>query len=172
MKEDLRGHLGQDRIIMAIIDETDLTSAENDHLANCPECAGAKQALALQLFRLSEATKRYTPDQQRKVVLPTEEAETGKGWISRWNMGLVTAAACLVLIIAISLPNLFTGGSLPYGNVNLAAETAADAKLMAEIDSLVESSLPASLQKVVPDPGAGMDADEDVLDLMVPVGAG
>jgi hypothetical protein len=168
MKEDLRGHLGGERIVIAVIDENDLTPAEKHHVKTCPICSGAKQTLATQLLRLSEATKRYTPDQQRKVILPAEKEAIGKGWISRWNMGLVAAAACLVLIIAISLPHLFTGGSLPYGNVNLVAETAADAKLMAEVKDLEESALPGSLQNVAPDPGAGIDSDEDTLDLMAP----
>lgn len=167
MREDQNGHLGEDLIARAVIDEADLAPTERDHLENCPLCADSKQRLVRQLQGFSDAARRYTPYQQHKVILPAFEARTGTEWPGRWYLGFAGAAASLALILALLWPHLFTRGALPGTNVEIAREMAADAKLIADIQDLEEDSLPSSFREIAPNPGP-ID-DEDFLDFVVPV---
>jgi hypothetical protein len=172
MKEDVNGHLKQDRITRAVIDEAGLASAERDHLEHCPVCAAEKQRLAAQLRGLSVSAEKFTPAPRLKIALPASEPATGMGWIGRWYTTPAAVAVCLALFIALFWPHLFTRDVRPYGNVNLMVETAADAKLLAEVHDLEASDLPVSLAEIAPDPGVALDTDEDFLDFMTSADAG
>ena len=102
--------------------------------------------------------------------MPATEVFRGSIWKGRWYAGLAAAIACLVLIITLTLPNLFTGNLQPYGKLNLADEMAADEMLIAATEDIEENSLPASLQEIVPDTGS-MDDNDDFLDFAAPVDA-
>jgi hypothetical protein len=113
---------------------------------------------------------RFTPDSRRRFTLPATEVFRGSGWNNRWYAGLAAAVACLVFVITLTLPHLFTGNLHPYGKLNLAAEMAADEILIATTDVIVENGLPASLQEIVPDTGS-TDDNDDFLDFVAPVDA-
>ena len=167
MKGDRNSHLDEQRIIISLIDENDLNPSEREHLKACPLCSASRDRLTTQLHGLSREVTRWTPSSRRKVVLPASETERGRGWIGRWYVGLAAATACLALIVALSWPHLFTGSLRPFGEVTITAETAADAKLLAEASDLEDNSLPASFQDIVPDIGSP-DDDGDFEEFMVP----
>jgi hypothetical protein len=85
-------------------------------------------------------------------------------------VGLAAAAACLVLIITLTVPHLFTGNLQPYGKLNLAAEMEADEMFIATTEDIEENCLPASLQEIVPDTDS-TDDNDDFLDFVAPVEA-
>ena len=170
MNNNRSAHLDVQRIIASLVDENDLAAQEREHLKVCPICSASRRHLAAQLHGLSEEAIRWTPSPRRKVALPEAGVLRGSGWKGRWYAGLATAAACLVLIITLTLPHLFTGNLQPYGKLNLAAEMAADEMLIAATKDIEENCLPASLQEIVPDTGSTDDYD-DFLDLVAPVDA-
>jgi hypothetical protein len=167
MREDQNGHLGEDLIARAIIDEADLTPTERDHLKQCPACTDMVRRFTEQLDGLSRKAIQYTPDQPRKVALPAFEARTGTEWPGRWYLGFAGAAASLALILALLWPHLFTRGALPGTNVEFVREMAADTKLIADIQDLEEDGLPASFREIVPDHSTTVD--DDFLDFVIPV---
>ena len=170
MKNNPSAHLDVQRIIVSLVDESDLAAQEREHLKVCPICSSSRNHLAVQLHGLSEEAIRWTPEPRRRVTLPAIEVLRGSGWKGRWYAGLATAAACLVLIITLTLPHLFTGNLQPYGKLNLVAEMAADEMLIAATKDIEENCLPASLQEIVPDTGS-TDDNDDFLDFVAPVDA-
>ena len=170
MKNNPSAHLDIQRIIASLVDESDLAAQEREHLKVCPICSSSRNHLAVQLHGLSEEAIRWTPEPRRRVTLPAIEVFRGSGWKGRWYAGLATAAACLVLVITLTLPHLFTGNKQPYGELNLAAEMAADEMLIATTEDIEENCLPASLQEIVPDTGS-TDDNDDFLDFVAPVDA-
>lgn len=170
MNNNRSTHLDVQRIIASLIDENDLAQEEREHLKVCPICSASCRHLAAKLGCLSEEAMRFTPAPRRRVTLPSIEVLPGRGWKGRWYAELAAAAACLVFIITLSLPHLFTHNLLPYGKLNLAAETAADEMLITTTKEIEENCLPVSLQEIVPDTGPADDND-DVLDFAAPVDA-
>jgi hypothetical protein len=168
MNNNQSAHLDIQRIIASLVDENDLAAQEREHLKVCPVCSASRHHLAAQLDCLSEEAMRFTPDPRRRFTLP--EAEVRSGWKGRWYAGLATAAACLVLIITLTLPHLFTGNLQPYGKLNLAAEMEADEMFLATTEDIEENCLPVSLQEIVPDTGP-TDDNDDFLDFVAPVDA-
>lgn len=170
MNNNRSAHLDEQRIIASLVDENDLAAQEREHLKGCPICSASRHHLAAQLGCLSEDAIRWTPAPRRRFALPDAEVLRGRSWAGRWYAGLATAAACLMLLITLILPHLFTGNLQPYGKLNLAAEMAADEMLIAATKDIEENGLPASLQEIVPDTGSTDDID-DFLDFVAPVDA-
>jgi hypothetical protein len=170
MKNNPSAHLDVQRIIASLVDESDLGAQEREHLKVCPICSASRNHLALQLHGLSEEAIRWMPEPRRRFTLPAIEVFRGSGWKGRWYAGLATAAACLVIVITLTLPHLFTGNKQPYGELNLAAEMAADEMLIAATKDIEENCLPASLQEIVPETGS-TDDNDDFLDFVAPVDA-
>ncbi len=170
MNNNRNVHLDEQRIIASLVDENDLAAQEREHLKVCPICSASRHHLAAELHGLSEAAMRSTPEPRRRFALPEAEVLRGSGWAGRWYVGLATAAACLVLVITLTVPHLFTGNLQPYGKLNLADETAADEMLIAATEDIEENGLPASLQEIVPDTGS-TDDNDDFLDFAAPVDA-
>ena len=170
MNDDQNVHLDEQRIIAALVDENDLAAQEREHLKVCPICSASRDQLSAQLHGLSDAAMRYTPEPRRRFALPEAEVLRGRSWAGRWYVGLAAAAACLVLVITLTLPHLFTGNLQPYGKLNLADETAADEMLIAATQDIEEDGLPASLQGIIPDTDPADDND-DFLDFAAPLDA-
>jgi hypothetical protein len=170
MSNNQNAHLDIQRIIASFVDENDLSTQEREHLKGCLICSASRNHLAAQLRGLSEEAMRSTPAPRRRIILPDAEVLNGSVWKGKWYAGLVAAAACLVLVITLTLPHLFTGNQQPYGKLNLAAEMAADETFIASTEDIEENSLPASLQEIVPDAGS-TDDNDDFLDFVAPVDA-
>ncbi len=75
-----------------------------------------------------------------------------------------------MLVIALTVPHLFTGNLQPYGKLDLAAEMEADEMFIATTEDIEDNSLPASMQEIVPDTGS-TDDNDDFLDFASPVDA-
>ena len=170
MNNNRNVHLDEQRIIASLVDENDLAAQEREHLKVCPICSASRNHLAAELHGLSEVAMRSTPAPRRRFALPEAEVLRGRGWALRWYVGLATAAACLVLVITLTVPHLFTGNLQPYGKLNLTDEMAADEMLIAATEDIEENGLPASLQEIVPDTGS-TDDNDDFLDFAAPVDA-
>jgi hypothetical protein len=170
MSNNRNAHLDIKRIIASLVDESDLAAQEREHLKDCPICSASRNHLAAQLHGLSEEAMRSTPAPRKRFAMPEVEVIRGRGWAGRWYVGLATAAACLVLVVTLALPHLFTGNPQPYGKLNLAAEMEADEMFIATTEDIEEDSLPVSLQEIVPDTSS-MDDNDDFLDFAAPVDA-
>jgi hypothetical protein len=170
MNNNRNVHLDEQRIIASLVDENDLAAQEREHLKACPICSASRHHLAAELHGLSGMAMRSTPEPRRRFALPEAEIIRDRSWAGRWYVGLSTAAACLVLVITLTVPHLFTGNQQPYGKLNLAAEMDADEMFIAATDDIEENSLPASMQEIVPDMGS-TDDNDDFLDFAAPVDA-
>jgi hypothetical protein len=170
MNDRKDSHLHEKRIIVSLIDMSDLDLSEREHLKSCPVCSASRLSIAARLDGLSAGAIRWTPEPRRRVTLGEAEVLRGRAWAGSWYVGLAAAAACLVLIITLTVPHLFTGNQQPYGKLNLAAEMAADEMFIATTEDIEENCLPASLQEIVPDTGS-TDDNDDFLDFASPVDA-
>lgn len=165
MSRDLKDHIGKERILTAFIDRADLSPSEREHLQHCPACEYEIQALDGQLRRLSDEARRYTPEMKVKIALPEPETHTWWGWAGKWIGAPVLAAACVALILVFFQPQLVSNPR-PYGDVSLAVEKAADARLMAEISDIEEGVVSTPVDDATPTPI--INADEDYLDDIIP----
>jgi hypothetical protein len=170
MSNNENDHLDIARIISSLVDENDLAAQEREHLRVCPICSASRNHMAAELHGLSEKAMRSTPEPRRSFTLPETEVLRGPGWTLRWYVGMATAAACLVLVITLAVPHLFTGNLQPYGKLDLAAEMEADEMFIATTEDIEDNSLPVSMQEIVPDTGS-TDDNDDFLDFASPVDA-
>lgn len=172
MKKDTQGHLDESRILKAFIDRADLSPSEREHLDHCDACERSIRALAGQLRRIGDEARKHTPASRVQVSLPAMEATTWLGPAGKWIAGPALAAACIALLVVFFQPGLFTTPR-PFGNVSLAAEAAADALLMAEIDDIQQGGVAFSMGDAAAEPAAtGFDEDENFFDDLIPIDTG
>ena len=65
----MSSHLGENEILQAVVDETDLSQHLKQHLNECSHCRLQKERFAQELARLGQLARRYAPEPQRRVTL-------------------------------------------------------------------------------------------------------
>ena len=91
------GHLNENRIIKAIVDENDLTTSEQNHLSNCSTCQKEKQEFEQVLSRMGDMSKELMPPPRRMFVFTPQESHS---WL-RWQPALATGLVIVLLIMGI-----------------------------------------------------------------------
>lgn len=154
-------HLSEDQILLSLVDENDLPGDIKNHLSACPACRHKKTAFVLELDRLGEKTKDFTPDSKQKPVLFFR-----KPWYSFPRLPLSAAGFALVLIIvAASILVQFTDSSKQM-TTRLSAEK--EASLLYLVDEIVE-------EPYLPDPYLDITAasnsyfDDEFVEFVVPL---
>jgi len=126
------GHLNEDRIIRAIVDENDLTTTEQNHLSNCSMCQKEKQEFEQVLSRMGDISQELVPSPQRRFIFTPQKSLS---WF-RWQPALATGFVIVLLIMGIwwSSPfELFQEN----GSLQITQKIESDQQFVGEI-SLVE----------------------------------
>lgn len=90
-------HLGEDQIMVSIVDEDDLPEKARLHLEACPACRERRGALLKQLQKMGHLARALAP-RPRPVRLPEPKASWGLSF--RWPV-LASALASLLIIAAV-----------------------------------------------------------------------
>lgn len=154
-------HLAENDILLAVIDDTDLSDRQRRHLTRCSHCQTQKEQIEQELARLGQLAKRYSPAPQRRIT--AVEGKDRSPWFS-WGFALSAAALAAVILVVLGT---FLIRSQQQGNVgNLAQNMVEAEKLMSEVNVLVENALPPVYLDIVGE--ADVSADEDFFDFLIP----
>ncbi len=128
-------HLSEDQILLSLVDENDLSEDTKSHFLACPACRRKKATFVLELDRLGEKAKDFTPDLKQNSVLFSRKP---RHFFPRIPIFAAGFALVLIIVLALSLV-LFTDSSKQI-TTRLAMETEEDLYLLEDI--LKESALP------------------------------
>jgi len=134
------GHLSEETIIDAIIDEAGLGADVRRHLLQCPACRAEKEALEGKLTRFGQLAQERMPEPRRRPRLSVERSrEAGRTWRFRPTFGMGLAMASLIILVL--SPFVVRHGKQPSLD-KVYLEMLQDEKFMAEIENLEENPLP------------------------------
>ena len=155
-------HLGEDDILRAVIDETDLSTIQRQHLANCSQCRSHRESLESELTHLGQLAERYAPEPLRRIKVAHDKVR-----LPFSIRGFVFSAAAVVAIIIVVWATLLIRNQQQGPVRNLAQNMVEAERLMTEINVLVENALPPVYLDIVGD--TNLKTDEDFIDFIVPI---
>ena len=154
-------HLGENDILKAVIDETDLPKRLKRHLNECSHCRSQKENIAQELARLGQLARRYAPEPQRRVSLAADRVRRP---LLNWKFAFSAAAVAAAIMVVWA--TVLIQNQQPGRVENLAQNMIEAEKLMTEIDGLVENALPPVYLKIVGE--TDLNADEEFLEFLIP----
>jgi len=165
MKRESAPHLDEDLLIRAVVDEADLPADAAGHLAGCDACRQRAESLDRDLARLGEVARRQVPFYGKRIRLP-DEASSRSGFRLRFGglaAGALAAAAALLLVFW-GAPYFRPSSPVPPALLSEAAWQ--DDRFMAQVDLLVENSLPPVYLEIA---GEGRpELDEEFIQFLIP----
>ena len=146
MNADKGYHLEEKQIIMAVVDESDLPLAQQEHLVACPKCRTSKERLEQELAWLSHTAELFAPHPQKQISLSAEKPRSAIGWFgSRRALGVALTAAFVIIVVWWFGLTRIT----PEGGVGMPApESWETDSFMTEIGILVENALPQEYRDI------------------------
>jgi predicted anti-sigma-YlaC factor YlaD len=154
-------HLGENDILKAVIDDTDLSRLQQQHLQECFQCRSQKERLENELARLGQLAEHYAPEPQRRISVTEQKIRT-----PFFNRGFVFSAAAVAAVIIVVWATFLIQNQQQRSIGNLAKNMVEAEKLMMEIDVLVENALPPVYLDIVGE--TNVNLDQDFLDFLIP----
>lgn len=157
----MASHLGENEILQAVVDETDLSLRLKQHLKECSHCRLQKERIAQELARLGQLARRYAPEPQRRVTLTADRVR----WpFLSWKFAFSAAAVAAAVIVVWA--TILIQSQQPGRVENLAQNMIEAERLMTEIDGLVENALPPVYLEIVGE--TDLNPDEEFLEFLIP----
>ena len=154
-------HLAEDHILQAVIDDTDLSALQQQHLAQCSRCQSQRERLKKELIHLGQLAERYAPQPLRRINV-TDDSVRSPFSIRGFAFSAAAVAAVIIVVWA-----TFLIRSQQQGRIgNLAQDMVEAETLMTEINVLVENALPQVYLDIVGE--TNMNLDEDFIDFLIP----
>lgn len=157
----MTSHLGENDILQAVIDETDLSQRLKQHLSECSHCRLQKERFAQELTRLGQLARRYAPGPQRRVTLVEKRVRSP---IFNWKYAVSAAAVAAAIIVVWA--TVLIQSQQPGSVGNLTQNMVEAERLMTEIDGLVENALPPVYLEIVGE--TELNPDEEFLEFLIP----
>ncbi|MGW8303846.1 MAG: hypothetical protein ACWGNO_17335 [Desulfobacterales bacterium] len=154
-------HLTEDHILQAVIDDTDLSTLQQQHLAQCSRCQSHRQRLENELTHLGRLAERYAPQPLRRITVADDKARSPL-LIRRFAVSAAAVAAVIIIVWAAFLLRSQQQGGID----NLAQNMVEAERLMTEVNVLVENALPPVYLDIVGETNLNMD--EDFIDFLIP----
>jgi hypothetical protein len=160
VKTTVNGHLSEDQIVCALIDQVQLPAAEKAHLERCSQCGSRIDQLAQDLERLGKMAEQYAPLPKRPIQLPVKETREP---LRRWMVGLAAAAAAaLCLVIWWEIPQ----DKQPVVANQTELDSEKNGELMSTVQALTENALPDVYMDIIGD--SDLDLTDEFIDYVVP----
>ena len=154
-------HLAEEDMLQAVIDDTDLSTLQQQHLAECPRCRSHRERLENELTHLGQMAERYAPEPLRRITVAHDKVRAP---FSIRGFAFSAAAVAAVIIVVWAT---FLVRSQQQGRIgNLAQNMVEAERLMTEINVLVENALPQVYLDIVGD--TNLNLDEDFIDFLIP----
>ncbi|MDX1708269.1 MAG: hypothetical protein R3274_06690 [Desulfobacterales bacterium] len=158
-------HLEEDHILRAVIDDTDLSALQQQHLAECSRCQADRERLESELAHLGQMAQRYTPQPLKRIRLVEEKVR------SPFSLrGFAFSAAAVAAVLIVVWATFLIRSQQPGRVGNLAQDMVEAERLMTEIDVLVENALPQVYLDIVGE--TNLNLDEDFIDFLIPTNEG
>ena len=155
-------HLGEDDILQAVIDDSDLSTLQRQHLMECSQCRSQRESLESELRHLGQLAERYAPEPLKRITVAHDKIRLP---VSIRGFAFSAAAVAAVIIVVWTAFLIRNQQQGPVGN--LAQNMLEAEKLMTEINLLVENALPPVYLDIVGD--TNLKTDEDFIDFLVPI---
>lgn len=165
MNSEKNGHLDKDQLVVAVIDEKDLSLSMQTHLAMCPQCRADKIRFKNNLSQLGRLAKQYAPLPEQKISLPESKPRRSFLQLEGWQIAIGTALAVVVVIFAAlwSRPP----GIKPAIAIKMTANEMLEAEsFMDEVSTLTENALPEVYMDITGESYTGFG--EDFMQFVVP----
>lgn len=159
-------HIGEEDILRAIVDGSDLTDTAREHLAFCPACNSVKTELENDLKDLGEKAKNMAPLSLKRLNLPADEKKSPSGWDWGLRPALGAAVMATLVILVVWWPN--TAVNPPGQNSNkLAGEMASAEILMDDVGALSENALSREYLDIAVE--TDEEPDDELMDFIIPI---
>lgn len=163
MKKDIEKHLEENQLLMALVDERDLSSEFRQHLDHCRHCTGQLGSLQEVLGTLGRKAAENVPAMTGNISLEDENYGISK---ARYQFllpsyGVLAIVACVLLVFLWPRPE--------YSEIDQFSSRVdfiEDEMLMQEIGELIEDPLPDDFIEITRDIPIGFD--DDFLEFVVP----
>ena len=155
------GHLNQEQLIDAVIDEEGLKEEQRRHLEGCPLCGEAKAAHMSELYRLGQLAADFTPAPQKRPFIPVRESRL----LSFRRMAFAAGFTAVILAALIWGPALISDPGT-HEVVEFAGEEEMNLFLVEDI--LEESALPEHYLDMAASSHSYLD--EEFMELLIPSG--
>jgi len=154
-------HLEESDILQAVIDNTDLSVLQQQHLVECSQCRSSKQRLEQELARMGQLAERYAPKPQRRITVAEQKVRSP---LLNWRLAFSAAAVAAVILV---VWGTFLIRNQQQGSIgNLAQNMVEAERLMTQINALVENALPQVYLDIVGE--TNLNLDEDFMDFLIP----
>ena len=144
-----RAHIDEQRLLQILAEDAGMTGAENEHLAQCPQCRSAIDSLRADLQILHRSSRKFTPERTRPINLSGAATLTPIGSLPRsWQIAAgAVASLCLALVLWWPSGPLNPNAVPPERGQRAVAVT--PDPVMRETRMLAENALPADYQAIV-----------------------
>ncbi len=152
--KDKNDHLSENRFILAVIDENDLSPTEKEHLMTCSACSAGKKRFERELAYLGRVAKDLAPLSKQKPATILNK----KNGLHPFRPVFVTGFALTLLTAFIlwSTTDVFTPKNTAPPHL---AEIEADRHLMSEIEDLEALALSVSYWEIPSEVNGYMNDD-------------
>ena len=154
-------HLGEDDILQAVVDDTDLSTLQQQHLAECSRCRSHRQRLENELAHLGQTAERYAPEPLRRITVAHDKVRPPFS-----IRGFAFSAAAVAAAVIVVWAAVLIRGQQQTRIGNLAQDMVEVERLMTEINVLVENALPQVYLDIAGE--TNLNLDEDFIDFLIP----
>jgi hypothetical protein len=162
MKKHNYGHLSEDGIIWAVVDEKELSEEDHCHLMGCRLCQGKVEQFTAHLQVFGERAELSVPPLTKTMRMPQAEPAAAKhrpSWIH--FVGAAAMAGLILFFYFLGMDAMSPKLATVQGPGNLLE----DEYLMQEISEMVEYPLSTELYEIT---GDAADFDDDYMQFIVP----
>jgi len=162
MKKLKDGHLLEEQIIRAVVDEKELSEEGQNHLVECRQCLRRVEQFKARMQEFGARAELFVPPLTKTMRLPQAEPLKTK-YGSRWIpfAGAVAMAGIVLFFYFLGMDAM----SPQMATVQSTEKLLEDEYLMREISDMVENPLPDDLYEITGD-AAGFD--DEFLQFVVP----
>ena len=171
MKRNKGIHLNEDQILLAIMDDGDLSQDLRGHLSTCPQCQADKKRVEDDLARLGQLAGSLAPLPKKPFSLPAEK-QPQSSWVWTWNFktALGLAIASILIIFVMGEQAIFKITRSEKQGIQtqeiVEKENFEDEELMTTISALSKNSLPKEYRDIAV--GSDPKIDEGFLEFIAP----
>ena len=158
-------HLEEDQLLIAVVDETDLSQSQRNHLLTCRQCREGREKIEGDLARLGQMTEHFSPSPKRRISLPPEKSQRSFWW--SWQTRTTLGAAVAAIFIGIvGIPTLFENMQAIRGNTYTQEMLEAE-QFMTEVSMLAENALPQEYLDITGE--TDEEPDEEFMEFITPM---
>ncbi len=164
MSSEKNIHLEEDQLTKAVVDDSDLSQSQREHLLDCHQCRGRKEKIEASLSQLGQMAERFSPSPKKRFSLPIRKEQRSFLWSWQWRTALGVAVA-VIFIAVVGVPTLYEN-TQEQKELTLTQEMLEAEDFMLEVTMLAESALPQEYMDITGE--TGEETDEVFMEFMAP----